>query len=200
MEGLNMTERIVLGSGKLYIAEFNSAEGIPSNAELETGANRAGYIKGGATLEYKPEFYEAKDDLGYAMKRVLTEEEVIFKSGIMTWNMKKLMALCNTGRKDETNNDENVSIYKLGGIGNYDGKRYVVHFHHEDKIDGDLRVTIIGANQAGFTLSFMKNQETVADAEFKAEPYDNEGTLVLLQESIPTEEEEEEEESTSQED
>ena len=25
----------------------------------------------------------------------------------------------------------------------------------------------------------MKNQETVADAEFKAEPYDNEGTLVL---------------------
>ena len=140
------TERIVLGSGKLYIAEFNSAEGIPSNAELETEANRAGYIKGGATLEYKPEFYEAKDDLGYAMKKALTDEEVIFKSGIMTWNMKKLMALCNTGRKDETDSDENVSVYKLGGIGNYDGKRYVVHYH-EDKIDGDLRVTIVGANR-----------------------------------------------------
>lgn len=53
-------EKIVLGSGKLYVVEFS--ENIPENAVLETEENRLGYIKGGASIEYTPTFYEAKDD------------------------------------------------------------------------------------------------------------------------------------------
>jgi hypothetical protein len=63
---------------------------------------------------------------------------------------------------------------------------YLVRFLHEDPIDGDVRISIVGQNQAGFTLAFAKDAETVVDAEFKANPaVDNEGTLVIIEEEIP---------------
>ena len=43
---------------------------------------------------------------------------------------------------------------------------------------------IIGNNQAGFTIAFAKDSETVIDAEFKAQPMDKEGTLILYTEDI----------------
>ena len=55
-------EKITLGSGKLYVAEWTDS--IPADASLETDANLIGYIQGGATLTYTPEFYTAEDDLG----------------------------------------------------------------------------------------------------------------------------------------
>ena len=75
-------EKIVLGSGMLYITE--SAGAIPDSATFEVESNLLGLIQGGATLEYKPTFYEAKDDLGLVSKVILTEEEVTLKSGVMT--------------------------------------------------------------------------------------------------------------------
>ena len=52
--------------------------------------------------------------------------------------------------------------------GNATGKKYVIHFVHKDETDGDIRVTIVGNNQAGFSFAFAKDKETVIDAEFKA--------------------------------
>ena len=37
---------------------------------------------------------------------------------------------------------------------------------------------IVGQNQAGFSLAFAKDKETVIDAEFKALAQDDEGTLI----------------------
>ena len=68
-------DKITLGSGKLYMAEFTGT--LPEVSTLTVEENRLGYISGGATLEYKPTFYEAKDDLGYVVKTILTEEEVL---------------------------------------------------------------------------------------------------------------------------
>ena len=48
--------------------------------------------------------------------------------------------------------------------------------------DGDVRVTVVGKNQSGFTLAFAKDKETVIDAEFKAQPHDTEGTLIKYEE------------------
>lgn len=175
------TQKIVLGSGKLYTVEFTGE--LPENNVIETEENRLGHIKGGASLEYTPTFYEAKDDLGQVSKKMLTEEEAVLKSGIMTWNLNKLKTLCSTGRVTE---DESIRTLKIGGAGNYDGKQYVIHFVHEDAADGDLRVTVVGSNEAGFTLAFNKDAETVIDAEFKAQPSDEDGTLIILQEDIPT--------------
>ena len=55
----------------------------------------------------------------------------------------------------------------------------------EDAADGDLRVTIVGKNQAGFELAFAKDAETVIDAEFTAFANDNEGTLIQIDETLP---------------
>ena len=170
-------ESIVLGSGDLYCTEFEGTDKeLPTNEALETEENRLGYIKGGAEIEYAPSFYEAKDDMGKVSKVIITEEEATFKSGIMTWCGTTLQKLCQTARVTE-DKAKKKRIVKIGGIGNADGKRYVIHFVHKDPVDGDVRVTIVGNNQAGFTIAFAKDSETVIDAEFKAQPMDKEGTL-----------------------
>lgn len=174
-----MGERIVLGSGKLYIDEFT--ETIPEDTAIETEEKLLGLIQGGATLTYTPTFYEAKDDLGIVSKKLITAEEAVLKSGIMTWNGNTLEKLCSTARATEEAQQKTRTV-KIGGAGNYNGKKYVVHFVHEDKVDGDIRVTIVGSNEAGFELAFAKDKETVINAEFKGQPHDDEGTLIIYKE------------------
>lgn len=182
-------ESIVLGSGDLYCTEFEGTDKeLPTNEALETEENRLGYIKGGAEIEYAPSFYEAKDDMGKVSKVIITEEEATFKSGIMTWCGTTLQKLCQTARVTE-DKAKKKRIVKIGGIGNADGKQYVIHFVHKDPVDGDVRVTIVGNNQAGFTIAFAKDSETVIDAEFKAQPMDKEGTLILYEEDMDATEE-----------
>lgn len=173
-------ETITLGSGKLFILEH--ADTIPETSVLETDANLLGYIKGGASLAYTPTFYDAIDDLGIVQKTVLTEEEVILTSGIMTWNAKTLEQLSATGRVIE---EAGKRTLKIGGVANQTGKKYIIRFVHNDSVDGDVRITIVGQNRTGFTLAFAKDAETVVDAEFKASPsLDKEGTLVIFEEEI----------------
>lgn len=175
-------ESIVLGSGSLYCTEFlGTDKAIPKDEEIETEENRLGHIKGGAEIEYAPEFYEAKDDMGKVSKVIITEEEATLKSGIMTWCGLTLEKLCQTARVTETAGKRTV---KIGGIGNATGKKYLLRFTHLDEQDGNIRVTIVGSNQAGFTIAFAKDSETVIDAEFKAQPQDKEGTLILYEEDM----------------
>ena len=177
-------ERIVLGSGYLYISEFDSkTKVIPTNEEIEKDENLLGLIQGGAEVTYKPSYYEAKDDMGKVSKTILTEEEATLKSGIMTWCGKTLEKLCETARVIE-DKVKKIRTVKIGGVGNATGKKYVIHFVHKDETDGDIRVTIVGNNQAGFSFAFAKDKETVIDAEFKAAPQDKEGTLILYEEDM----------------
>ena len=154
-------EKIVLGSGTLYCMEFTGT--LPGNTEIETDENLLGLISQGASIEYKPEFYTIQDALGLVSKTVITSEEVLLKSGIMTWCGETLKKLCSTARVTEANG---IRTVKIGGLKNYDGKKYVIHFWHHD-------------------VEFMKDKETVIDASFKAAPQDNEGTLVKYTEDIP---------------
>lgn len=172
-------ETITLGSGKLYSQEYTGT--IPNNTELEKEENILGYIQKGASLDYKPEFYETEDDLGIVKKQILTKEEVTFKSGILTWNAVTLKKMVATGRITE-DAESGIRTIKIGGINNNDGKQYIFHFVHEDKKDGNVRITIVGQNTAGFSLAFAKDAETVIDAEIKALPNDDEGTLIIFQE------------------
>lgn len=174
-----MDDKIVLGSGDVYVKEFEGE--IPENSVLETPENKLGYIQGGATLEYKPTYYSCKDDSGVVQKTIITEEEATLKTGILTFCGKTLAVLCETGRVTESGGTRTV---KIGGIKNANGKKYLIHFHHKDKVDGDIRVTIVGKNESGFSLAFAKDKETVIDAEFKCQPQDNEGTLIKYQEVI----------------
>lgn len=172
-------EEYVIGSGYLYVDEFS--EEIPSDEELEVSDKLLGLISGGASIEYKPTYYEAKDDLGLKSETVVTDEEATLKSGICTFNGNTLAKLSNTARVTESNG---IRTVKIGGIGNDNGKKYVIHFVHKS---GWPKVTIVGQNQAGFTISFAKDKETVIDAEFKALPCDSDGTLIIYREETGVE-------------
>lgn len=174
-----LNKKIVLGSGKLYCTVFTNA--IPEDTVLETDDNILGLISGGATLSYEPEFYTAEDDLGLAVKKMITKETATLKSGVMTWNGKTLEKLCATARVSTSTEDKTTTV-KIGGVGNYDGKKYVLRFVHTDT-EGTIRITIVGSNEAGFEIAFAKDEETVIDAEFTAFPLDDEGTLILYSET-----------------
>lgn len=172
---MSASKRITLGSGNLYCIPF--VDTVPDKETICTEDNRLGYIKGGATLEYTPTYYEAKDDLGVVQKTIITDETALLKSGILTFNGNTLNKLCDTGRVTE-DATKKIRTVKIGGVANAQGARYVLAFHHEDPIDGDIWVIIVGQNQAGFSLAFAKDAETVIDAEFKCLSQDNEGTLI----------------------
>lgn len=168
-------EKIVLGSGKLYLVPF--ADAMPTVDELCIETNLLGYIQGGATLEYKEETHEEKDDLGYVSKIVTTSEEALLKCGIITWNGETLQKLVDRCQSTVTSGKR---ITKIGGAGNAQGKYYAICFAHEDKADGNLWVLIKGRNTAGLTLTFAVDKGTVMEPEFKAMPQDDAGTLIEL--------------------
>lgn len=179
-------ERIILGSGYLHIMLFDGQ--LPDVTEICTEANRLSYIQGGASLEYKPTTYKAVDDMGKVSKVITTEETATLKSGLMTLCGNTLEKLIDTARvttTPATNQAKGKRVVKIGGIGNQDRKKYVLCFHHEDKVDGDIWVMIVGRNEAGISLAFAKDKETIVDAEFTAQPHDEEGTLIYYEEEIP---------------
>ena len=172
-------DTITLGSGKLYMVEFDEA--LPSVDEICIDANLLGWIKGGASLEYTAETYEEKDDLGMVSKVIITSEEAILKAGLLTWNGETLTKLVDTGR---TTIENNRRITKIGGLANAKNKSYAICFFHEDKVTGTLWVIIKGRNQAGFTVTWAVDSGTVIEPEFKALPHDSEGTLIQLIEEL----------------
>lgn len=170
---------ITLGSGDLMIKEYTDT--MPAYTEFSAETDLLGRIQGGATLEYKGEWYEAKDDTGKAVKTIITSEEATLKSGIITWNGNTLEKLCSTARVTTAGG---IRTVKIGGIANNTGKSYAICFHHVDKIDGDVWVVVRAVNQGGFALAFAKDKETVIDAEFKCLPQDDEGTLIQYVEEM----------------
>lgn len=175
-------QKVTLGSGKLYMKEFTDTLPETFKELLETMVkeeNHAGWIKNGASVEYKPTMTTEKDDLGMVVKEILTDEEATFKSGLFTWNAETLAKLSATARiKTETAGDKKYRILRVGGTGNDDGKQYILLFVHEDPVEGNCYLAVVGRNTAGFTITFAADSATVIDAEFTCKPQDNEGTLI----------------------
>lgn len=174
-------KKITLGSGKIYAAEFDSANFSVDKICVE--GNLLGYIKGGAALEYTEETYEEKDDLNLVSKIITTSESAILKCGLITWNGKTLEKLVDRSKATEADGKRTI---KIGGSGNAQGKYYAICFHYEDQIDGDMWVLIKGRNTAGFTITYGTEAGSLIEPEFKALPQDTNGTLIQLIEEIAT--------------
>ena len=175
-------KNFILGSGKLYLDVFTGE--IPPDETLETAEHQIGTISGGATLEYKPSFYRVENDLGTVKEDLLTAEEVTFKSGLLIPNMSFAQFAAPTVRVTPPTEQVKRRITKIGGISNADGKTYVVRFVHVSPADPDynLRCTIVGVNTSGFSLGFLKDKESIVDLTFGAQPLDETGALVMLDE------------------
>ncbi|MBV4438587.1 hypothetical protein [Clostridium tyrobutyricum] len=165
---------VILGSGKLYILLFTGGT-MPDDTVIEADGNNVGRIQGGASIDYKPTTYDVIDDDNYVVERVITKEEVDFKSGILTWNMANLNKLSPATLSDDAEKHE--KILKIGGKTTLDS--YVIRFVHTKKDGNKLRVTMLGNATSGFTLTFNPDKETVVDAQFVALSQDD-GTLVEI--------------------
>lgn len=181
-------EKVTLGSGMLYMAEFTGEfekDFADILSKLMIPENHAGWIKGGASIEYKPTMTQEKDDLGHVVKEILVEEEATLKSGLFTWNGITLAKLTSTAEiTEETKNGKTYRRLKIGGAGNDDGKQYAILFVHEDKVEGNCYLLVVGRNSAGFTITFAADSATVIDAEFSCKPHDERGTLIEFVEEI----------------
>lgn len=184
-------EKVTLGSGLTYMKEFTGT--LPSAAEIieemVSEEYLAGYTKGGASIEYKPTSTAEKDDMGLKVKEVITEEEATYKTGLFTWNGNTLKKICATARVEDKEVTikgklKKLRIAKIGGVANDDGKQYVVLFVHEDPVEGNCYLIIVGRNAAGFTITFEADSATVIDAEFACKPQDSEGTLIQFIEEL----------------
>ena len=174
---IDNSDEIILGSGDLFIVAFTGE--IPEDSVIENDDNRAGNIKGGATLEYSIESQTVQDDKGRVKKTIVTKETVIFKTGLMTWAKQYIQALIQTARIDETTKSGHC-LYKLGGLANLNKTRYLWRFVHTRDDGRKLRITVTGKNTGTISLAFQPENETVVDAEITADTLDSAGTLVIL--------------------
>lgn len=181
-------EKVTLGSGMLYMAEFTgdfAKDFADILKQLMTPENHAGWIKGGASIEYKPTMTQEKDDLGHVVKEILTDEEATFKSGLFTWNGETLAKFAATAEiTTERKDGKTYRRLKIGGTANDDGKQYAILFVHEDPVEGNCYLLVVGRNSAGFTITFAADSATVIDAEFTCKPHDERGTLIEFVEEI----------------
>ena len=178
---IDNSEEIILGSGDLYLAEFTGT--IPGDDEIEKDANRAGNIKGGATLEYSQTSQTVKDDKGRVKKTILTEEDVKLKTGLITWVDTWIKALIATARVDTTTKSGH-RIYKIGGLGNQSKTRYLFRFVHTRDDGRKLRVTVTGRNTGTISMAFTTDNPTTVDAEITANSLDKDGTLVIIDDEM----------------
>ncbi len=181
---IDNSENIILGSGDLFIVEYSGT--IPEDATIEADDNRAGNIKGGATLEYSTDSKTVEDDKGRVKKTVLTSETVTLKTGLITWAKRWIQALVQTARVDETTKAGH-RIFKIGGLANNQKKKYLYRFVHTRDDGRKLRVTVTGKNTGTLSLAFDPDNETTVDGEITADTLDKEGTLVIVDDELVTE-------------
>lgn len=173
-------KRIPLGSGRVYVVPYT--EVFPADEIIETEMNRLGDVQGGASVEYKPTFYTATDDLKRVSKTILTDEEASLKLGLITWNTNVLNKLVANGKVTEADGKRTI---RIGGLENQKIQKYLFRFLIKDPVDGDIRISIAGSNQAGLSLTFAKDKESTINPEIKAEPMED-GTLIVYEEEVLT--------------
>ena len=66
------TEDIAIGSGYMYIKEYEKGSAIPKISEIAVEDNRKGYLSGGASIYYTPTIDTYKDDMEEITRKILS--------------------------------------------------------------------------------------------------------------------------------
>ena len=74
-------DTILLGSGDLFLGQVDLKA---TEQEIQAALVNVGAISGGATLVYKTKFQDVKSANRGTLMSFLTDEEVTFKSGILS--------------------------------------------------------------------------------------------------------------------
>ncbi|MEG2908120.1 MAG: hypothetical protein RR945_02775 [Erysipelotrichaceae bacterium] len=155
-------EDILLGSGEIYMHEFNDTV-IPEDAIIETELNNVGHCNSGFSIDYKPDIYDVKNQHGKTVKRYTIGESITAKTGIISWSLKKLSLLSTA----EFLYDSVKKVKKLIFGGNKALKTVLLRFVHTKENGKKLRFTMIAQGGNGFALDFAQKELTI-DAELTA--------------------------------
>ena len=174
-----VSKNIILGSGKLYLAKYTGETFDASTVAVE--ANQIGLVKGGASIEYKPTTTEIYDDLKVVHKRFITGEEVIFKTGLITFDLNALATIAGDASYTTATGTKTL---KLGGKEGREIQKLALVFVHTKSDTKSITVSMIATNEAGLNLAFKPDEATQIDAEFKAVSMDDNGVLVQIEEEV----------------
>lgn len=174
------TDPIVLGMGELYIGKVDNPES-KTDDEIIPLLKNIGTIESGAELQYS---LDTQDITGGnrngVLARIVTNEDVQFTTGVMTWNLDNLSTVSpSTISVDETTGTKTVKF------GNQKLPTNYLRFVHPKEDGGDIIVNIAKVqNTSGFTFSFSKEDPTIIALEFHA-LRQNDGTLLEIVETFP---------------
>lgn len=170
-------EDIAIGSGYMYIKEYEKGSAVPKISEIAIEDNRKGYLSGGASIYYTPTIDTYKDDMEEITRKILSGEDIGIKGSIGTFMPDTFGIMAPNSEITTDNADKSSNIY-IGGIKNFKDKYYAVVFA---AADGSMSAMIIGQLEGGFTLERKKDSMTVCDLDFKAtEKLDGKGHKLLI--------------------
>lgn len=158
----NKTENVLLGAGEVYMYEF-TGDAIPEHSQIETDQHNVGYCSGGFNFEYKPKKYEVKNQYGKIVKTAITQEEITCKTGILTWDLRKLALLSTASIEEDQAKKTRTLTFGQGGA----LKNVLIRFVHTKDNGKKIRFTMIGQGGNGFKLDFGEKEVTI-DSEIQA--------------------------------
>ncbi len=172
------SEPILLGSGELYLGLVTGIADLENLTTIEEEAlTNIGAIESGASITIGAEKIEIKSTNRGLIKKITTDKNIKFSTGIMTWIL------------------ENISKFLLGaaftddGAGtkkmilNFDDESPIIYlrFVHQKKSGGTLTVNIYKAQFDG-DLSFeFSDKPTTVNYEFAGLANDNKNYIEIIE-------------------
>lgn len=153
-------DEIIMGAGEVYMKIFEGGE-IPAHEVIETEENNVGHCQGGFSIDYKPEVYNVKNQYNTIVRRFTVGEEITTKTGILTWDLKRLEMLSTA--KYMTDAVKKVRKLVFGGKNKL--ATVLVRFVHTKENGKKVRWTTIAQGGNGFALEFSGEKELTIDAE-----------------------------------
>lgn len=157
---MNNKDEIIMGAGELYLMVFEGAE-IPEHKVIESVENHVGHCQGGFSIDYKPDVYDVKNQHNKIVKRFTIGEEITTKTGILTWDLKRLEMLSTA----KFTIDTVKKVRKLVFGGKNPLATVLVRFVHTKENGKKIRWTTIAQGGNGFALEFSGEKELTIDAE-----------------------------------
>lgn len=179
-------ERVILGGGTHYIAEYEGGK-LENLSTYCIESNIIGWTQGGTTLTYTPEIKQIEDDIGMVRKTFQSKANAEMKTGLLTLDVKSIAEIMSVGTFTAGTSGSGGTPNKLElGGGKEALKKYVVVFEYKDEESGrNLRVGMVATNTAALELIFSKDNETVPSVTFSAESNGVDDTIVVIEEDLP---------------
>lgn len=159
------SDPIVLGSGELYLGKINNPEDA-TEEQIIAALKNVGAIEAGASLKYTPTIKNIKSANRGTIARFVSDEEVTFNCGVMTWLVDNLATLAPA--TVDVNQSTGTKTIKIGGKGMLP-INYLRFVHTKKDGSGELIVNIMKAQATnGFQFTFDNENPLVLNYEFSA--------------------------------